>query len=211
MIMLRCCLRWIQMKTSEATWRTRLREFETVYFTPKGSADSVHKSYDYDPYKSRLTIRMPSPLHETFCAELVSEITSQLKVLQTGDGPLAEFARKIKHFASSRIDLPEVMDDGETEYSRREPDASFGHHQAHYPGVIIEVCYSQKSREIPYLADDYILNTDGNVKVVVGLDIDYKKSQRARLSVWRPEYVLNDGELEFRTAAVVEAEVRFFL
>lgn len=151
---------------------------------------------------------MPTPLHETFCAELVDEITSQLKVLQTGDGPSAKFAREIKHFASSRVHLPQDMNDSETKYYRREPDASFGHRLARYPGVILEVCYSQKSREIPYLADDYILNTDGNIKVVVGLDIDYKMSQRAALSVWRPKYVMNNGELEFRTTTVVEAEVR---
>lgn len=151
---------------------------------------------------------MPTPLHETFCAELVDEITSQLKVLQNGDGPSAKFARDIKHFASSRVDFPQDINDPETKYYRREPDASFGHRQARYPGVILEVCYSQKSREIPYLADDYILNTDGNVKVVVGLDIDYKRSQRAALSVWRPKYVMNQGDLEFRTTAVVEGEVR---
>lgn len=38
----------------------------------------VRISYDYDPYYCRLTIRMPTPLYETFCAEVVGEISSHV-------------------------------------------------------------------------------------------------------------------------------------
>lgn len=167
----------------------------------------IDSSYDYDPCRSCLTIRMPTPLHDTFCAKLVDEISSQLKQFQE-DREVATFAREVEHFATSRIFIPEDSEDGERRYIRREPDASFGHRRAHYPGVIIEVCYSQKRRQISRLADDYILNTDGSVNVVVCLDIDYKGSKKATISVWRPEYVTIDGVEEFRTNAVVEAQVR---
>lgn len=150
---------------------------------------------------------MPSPLHETLCAELVWEISTQLRVLQRGDGPAAEFAKEIKHFASSRIELPEEGDDGEIKYIRREPDASFGHCQARYPGVVIEVCYSQKSHQIHRLADDYILSTDGSINTVVCLDIDYKGLKKATFSVWRPTYEMKDGVMEFRSTPVVKAQV----
>ncbi|KAJ6094458.1 hypothetical protein N7467_001971 [Penicillium canescens] len=92
-------------------------------------------------------------------------------------------AKEIKHFASSRIDLPEEVENGEYKYTRREPDASFGHCRARYPGVVIQVCYSQKSRQIDRLADDYILSTDGSINTVVCLDVDYKGSKRATFSV----------------------------
>lgn len=151
---------------------------------------------------------MPSPVHDTFCARIVDEISRQLRQFQENDGPLADFAKQIEHFASSRILIPEDTHDGKHKFSRREPDASFGHHRALYPGVIVEVCYSQKSKRISHLADDYILNTDGSVNVVIALDIDYKGSNKATITVWRPEYArINDVE-EFRAAAVIEAQVR---
>lgn len=170
-------------------------------------AQSGFKRYDYDPCYSRLSIRMPSPLHETLCAELVWEMSSQLRVLQRGDGPSAGFAKEIKHFASSRIDLPQDAIKGEVVFSRREPDASFGHCQARYPGVVIEICYSQKSRQIRRLADDYILSTDGSINAVVCLDVDYKGSKKATISVWRPAYQTKDGAMEFRSTCVMKEQV----
>ncbi|KAJ6033758.1 hypothetical protein N7444_011529 [Penicillium canescens] len=120
--------------------------------------------------------------------------------------PLADFAKEVEHFATSRILIPEVTPDGAETYSRREPDASFGHRQAHYPGVIVEVCYSQKSRRVSHLADEYILNTDGSVNAVLAFDIDYKGSKRATVTMWRPEYVTVNGVEEFRAATVIEAQ-----
>jgi hypothetical protein len=152
---------------------------------------------------------MPSPLHDTFCARIVDEILRQLRQYQQNNEPLADFAKEVEHFATSRILIPEVTPDGAETYSRREPDASFGHRQAHYPGVIVEVCYSQKSRRVSHLADEYILNTDGSVNAVLAFDIDYKGSKRATVTMWRPEYVTVDGVEEFRAATVIEAQVRF--
>lgn len=163
--------------------------------------------YDYDPRYSRLSVRMPSPLHETLCAEIVWEISNQLKVLQKGSGPEAVFAKQIKNLGSSRIDLPQESMDGERRFSRREPDASFGHCQARYPGVVVEVCYSQKSREIYRLADDYILSSDGSINAVVCINVEYKASKKATFSVWRPTYHTKDGAVEFRSTCVVKEQV----
>lgn len=151
---------------------------------------------------------MPSPLHDIFCAKIVDEISRQLRQFERIDGPVAVFAKEVEHFATSRILIPEDTGDGRQIHSRREPDASFGHRQAHYPGVIVEVCYSQKSRRVSHLADEYILNTDGSVNAVIALDIDYRNSKRATITVWRPEYVTVDGVEEFRATAVVEAQVQ---
>lgn len=164
--------------------------------------------YDYDPCRCYLTIRMPSPVHDTFCARIVDEISRQLRQFQKNDGLLSDFVKQVEHFATSRILIPENTQDGKDAYSRREPDASFGHRQALYPGVIVEVCYSQKSKRISRLADEYILNTDGSVNVVVALDIDYKGSKKATITVWRAEYATVDGVEEFRATAVIEAQVR---
>lgn len=151
---------------------------------------------------------MPSPLHDVFCAKIVEEISRQLKQYAQKENPCADFAKEVDHLATSRIMIPDETGDGKQMFSRREPDASFKHRQARYPGVIIEVCYSQKGRCVSHLADEYILNTDGSVNAVVALDIDYQGSKKATITVWRPEYTTLDGKEELQATAVIEALVR---
>ena len=153
---------------------------------------------------------MPCPLHDIFAASVADGILQQIKEFQQHDGPVGDFTRGVKHFATSRILLPEDTDDGKQIFSRREPDISFGHDQALYPGVVFEVCYSQKSKSVSSLADDYILNTDGSINVVIALDIDYQGSQKATFTVWRPEYLKVDGVNELRVNAIIEAKVCFY-
>ena len=50
----------------------------------------------------------------------------------------------------------------------------FHHCDAYWLGVIIEVSCSQKRKAVPHLADDYILETDGSVHVVIGLRLELK-------------------------------------
>jgi hypothetical protein len=68
--------------------------------------------------------------------------------------------------------------------------------------VVIEVSYSQKRKDLPRLADDYILGSDARIRAVVGVDVDYR-GKMATLSIWRPQIEINDaGEEEsvaFRT------------
>jgi len=116
----------------------------------------LYSRLDYDPFRSCVTIRMPTPLHDIFCARVVSEILTQLGRFQNSDKPFADFARKVDHRSTTRIWLPNDTKSGEQTRSERSPDASFKHEQAKYPGVIIEVCYSQKFRAAADLADDYI-------------------------------------------------------
>ncbi|KAI2791687.1 hypothetical protein POX_c04556 [Penicillium oxalicum] len=149
---------------------------------------------------------MASSVHDVFCAEIVGEILRQLKIFQEQDGSLAVFAKEIKHFATSRLLIPIESSGMLKAYSKREPDASFGHRLAHYPGVIIEVCYSQKSQRAAYLAEEYILDTDGSVNAVLILDVDYRGSQKATVTMWRPVYKIHDGVEEFPAVVVIESQ-----
>jgi hypothetical protein len=66
------------------------------------------------------------------------------------------------------------------------------------------VSYSQKRKELGRLADDYILGSDGNIRVVVGLDIGYGASEKATLSVWRARIMSNyRGEEKLDAVQVV--------
>jgi hypothetical protein len=66
--------------------------------------------------------------------------------------------------------------------------------------VIIEVAYSQKRKRLGRLAEEYLLDSDASVQVVVGLDIEYGKkgSCKATLSVWRTQVFHTADEDELR-------------
>lgn len=63
------------------------------------------------------------------------------------------------------------------------------------------------------LAQDYIMDSDASVKVVVGLDIEYgkKESRKATLSVWRTCVVhITDGD-ELQAVKVFADQVNYIL
>ncbi|TVY90308.1 hypothetical protein LAWI1_G003603 [Lachnellula willkommii] len=157
--------------------------------------------YDYFPSVNRLTLRMPTFLHEKFIASIVEEIYTQLKLIQ---GKAAEFAKEISTIGLASIEF------ADQDYGKHDPDAQFQHSKAQYPGVVIEVSYSQKRKDLARLADDYILGSDGDIRAVVGLDIEYKASKKATLSVWRPSIVTNEaGEKELVAAQTVSNECSY--
>ncbi|CAG7955927.1 unnamed protein product [Penicillium olsonii] len=146
---------------------------------------------------------MPTPLHDIFRVKVVSEILTQLSNFQNSHKPFADFARKVDHRSTARIRLPDDTRAGEKPRSERNPDASFKHDDAKYPGVIIEVCCSGKARAAADLAEDYILDTNGSVTTVIALNIEHEYSKQATISIWRPEYVTVNGIEEIRAVAVV--------
>jgi hypothetical protein len=72
---------------------------------------------------------------------------------------------------------------GDPEYETYDPDSSFQYLESPSLTVIIEVAHSQKGGKPRTLADEYILGSDLEIGVVVGVDIEYSKSKRATLSV----------------------------
>lgn len=58
---------------------------------------------------------------------------------------------------------------------------SFGHREAHYPRVVVEVCYTNKRQCVAsHLADEYmyILDTAGSMNAVIAVDIDIDINQK---------------------------------
>ncbi|KAF2004129.1 hypothetical protein P154DRAFT_519687 [Amniculicola lignicola CBS 123094] len=142
--------------------------------------------YDYNANVNQLIVRMPTAIHELFVARVEDAIFSQLKSIREGAGAAAAFAQKVEPARSTEIYL--LADDAlPGTKSKYEPDASFWHSDAEYPGVIFEIAYSQKKKKLGRLAEDYLLDSDANVQAVVGFDIEYGKkgSRKATLSVWR--------------------------
>ena len=58
---------------------------------------------------------------------------------------------------------------------KRMPNVRFHHEDAAWPSVVIEVSYSQKRKSLIDLAENYLLASDGGIRVMVGIDLEYKK------------------------------------
>ncbi|KAH9203589.1 hypothetical protein DL95DRAFT_418924 [Leptodontidium sp. 2 PMI_412] len=146
--------------------------------------------FDYDPISMLLSVRMPTPVHDFFTASVADEISKQLEGISHRGDSSAEYAARIANGGCARIFLKEDNPDGGTRVvHRREPDAQFQHRDAEYPGVVLE---------------DYIQYSNGDIKVVIGIDIKYSNTKEATLSVWRPRYIREDGE----ELEILEAEAR---
>lgn len=157
--------------------------------------------YDHFGESRRLVVRRPTGVHELFIDAVEDAIRNQLKEIRNGSGTAATFAQKVRPARSTEIYFP-VEDIPHSPKSKHEPDASFWHDDAQYPGVIIEVACSQKRKRMARLAEDYLLDSNASVQVVIGLDIGYGKeggSRKATLSVRRSKV--------FRTAAAEELRV----
>ncbi|KAK3359185.1 hypothetical protein B0T25DRAFT_532177, partial [Lasiosphaeria hispida] len=81
------------------------------------------------------------------------------------------------------------------------PDGSWSHEDAEVECVILEVSHSQERQDLPFLADEYILGSNGRTQVVIGIDLENqeKKGKEARVTIWRPRYIEENGQ------AVLEA------
>lgn len=142
--------------------------------------------YDYDSKHGILVSRMPSNLHASFISSVSSEIMMRLRDIGRGGDPVSmAFAKDIHSAGCAWIDLVGTEEEDGKPKLRRSPDQWFRHRKAHWAGVIVELSYPEKRRAVPHLADDYILDTDGNVRIVVGFDLD-TVTKKATISTWRP-------------------------
>jgi hypothetical protein len=145
---------------------------------------------------------MPRPLHDQLAGSFIDDLGWQLRSIASGAGPAATFAQKIRSTLSATIEFIASRD------TKHSPDASFKHVQAKYPGIVMEVSYTQKRQDLPLLAHDYIIGSRGNIKVVVGIDLEYT-GKKATLSVWRPQIRVNGaGEKRLFVHRTLSKQVR---
>ena len=178
-------------------------------------------SYDYFSKSLKFIIRMPSNLHEAFCGEVVINIFNQLSGIKALNDSAAAYARNVKFGGSPTLKFPsdKGAEDGDNngdgkwlkKYDTHDPDATFYYKNTRWPRIVIEVSNSQKRKALKDLAENYILGSNGNISVVIGLDIEYKISKQATLSVWRSEFkVKPDGQRNLFASQTVVDEVRFY-
>lgn len=142
---------------------------------------------------------MAGTVHEDVIAGFENLVTRQLFIIeQSKDQVAADFARGIRARGS-----PKIERDG----SSHCPDGSFAHKDATELGVILEVSHSQKRQDLPFLADEYILGSNGLTQAVIGIDLEYQ-GKEARVIVWRPNKTKENGETILTTKETFKGTFR---
>ena len=153
---------------------------------------------------------MPTSTHDIFTELLTEEIGSQQKTVACEDTDIATVPDLVRSESTSDVYLygHEAVDE---RYPKQSPDASFAHAHSQYPSVVIETSYSQCQKDLTRLADEYISGSDGNIAMILGLDIEYGiGSKKASLSIWRARLVPDPEKEEgvlLETFSVREADV----
>ncbi|KAI9781061.1 MAG: hypothetical protein M1839_006338 [Geoglossum umbratile] len=165
--------------------------------------------FDYDRETRTIVFRLPSTVHEIFTGQVVREIESQLKRISEDESRpnIAAIAGSIVCEWSADIYVYGPNRDHKS--SMHSPDASFMLQGAGYPCIVVETSYSQKEKDLPCLADDYIVGSLGNIKVVIGLDIEFEGSKKATVSVWHSVTVLSTHTQLTTFPILTHSEVEF--
>jgi hypothetical protein len=124
--------------------------------------------YDYNLVDSELILRMPSPLHDIFAFRLQEVIARELKALEKQE-EVRTVVDSIKVAVTSDLRFGNI-----SERERKSPDGSFRFAGSKYPPLVIEVANSQKSADLPYLAESYVERTKGRTKTVITIDLEYR-------------------------------------
>ena len=143
----------------------------------------VSTRFDWSPHTSRFTVRMPTSTHDIFTELLVQEVASQLKSVSRRDTDIAAVLDLVRSESSSDVYFygHKAIDE---RYPKHSPDASFAHAKSQYPSIVIETLYSQRQKDLAKLADEYVSGSDGNIAIVLGLDIEYGiGSKKVSLSI----------------------------
>jgi len=159
--------------------------------------------YYYNEKTCVMIICMPRIEHEGFLRKIDWNIQDQLEAIRSESGTKADFAQELDSWGSAELDFEGIVD-------KHEPDISFGHDRAKFPGVVIEIGLSQKKKSMNELAEDYLIDSEASIRVVVCVKLPYHpddKSRKAMLSVWRPQLFDTPDGPRLRAVAKVEDEV----
>jgi hypothetical protein len=137
---------------------------------------------------------MLNDIHETFREALHQEIWKWIKGLATREDNVGIFARGMADTegAPSYKFPPTIAPDADysvgsdkTVQAIHTPDIPFRHEDDALPGTIIEVAYSQTSKDLRRLAYTYLVDSNAAVQAVFGFSLKDGSTQRATFSVWQ--------------------------
>ena len=147
---------------------------------------------------------MLSPIHQILLALTEQDILNQLSIISAGNDSAATLAQEICPLRSTTVRLQ----DG----SIHDPDTQFKHNTAKYPGLIIEIaCPHTKTdggKNLAKLADHYVIESSGNIRMIIGIAAEYRGTKRATISIWGPKYGADQEGKYLATEETVISQVR---
>ncbi|KAK3350174.1 hypothetical protein B0T25DRAFT_549974 [Lasiosphaeria hispida] len=127
---------------------------------------------------------MAGDLHETVIKGCETVVAEQLLDIRRGNNQVAAgLAQGVRPRGSVKV----VNEDGGSHYC---PDGSWSHKDAIELGVILDVSHSQQRQDLPFLADEYILGSNGLTQLVIGIDLEYQKNKgkEVRVMIWLKDF-----------------------
>ncbi|PNP61521.1 hypothetical protein FNYG_13738 [Fusarium nygamai] len=108
-------------KTVPLSWEEFKRAQEEIKAT--------FRRFDYDPFKSEITIRLPSSVHDSFAGSFNTAVLAKLLPLMDGDTDTAKFVAGIRSMLSTDIFLnkqrqPADLGDDVDKKEQKSPDFS---------------------------------------------------------------------------------------
>jgi len=175
---------WNSMQLKPSDYEELWRYLETKEESLWGYVeDKVH--LDYFPDKFEFVVRTSCTVHQIFLSKLESAIQDQLDVMKNGNSQLATIADRIRNGGSASVHFANTR--------RHDPDRQFYYMDVAWPALIIEFADFSKQKHLGKLADEYILESDGSIKMVLGINIDNRRTKKATVSLWRPSYGVDEA------------------
>lgn len=142
---------------------------------------------------------MVTPIHEIVTRMISDSIKEQLVTIKkTSNEPTKQLIQKIREVCSASIKLY---------WSRGtlQPDSQFRVKGCYYPGVVIEMAYSQSFRSLRAKARNLIVGSDGNIQIVIGLEAE--NGGAYKISAWRPDFIQSEDGNTVRLGTVIEQDI----
>ncbi|KAF5689747.1 hypothetical protein FCIRC_1210 [Fusarium circinatum] len=168
-------------RTGDYSPLTELHLSKADYSRLHDKLEATFRRFDYNPRRQLISIRMPSTVHDLFISLFSSAIVSKIREIGLQNRRARAFTESINNGMSSTVTLI----DGDDKWVQQ-PDAQFRHIKARYSGVVVEVALTQDVKRLRRIARRYIHHTDGQIKVV--LCIDLNEDKESTISVWKPTF-----------------------
>ena len=115
--------------------------------------------------------------------KIASNFERSLQEHGQGNSRAAEFARNIESEGNRVIYLSLG-----SEICERAPDGQFKHLRAQFPGMVFEIANTQKPKNLTRRAIDFIRGSDGQIRVVLGIDLGGPPRYTATVSLWQARF-----------------------
>ncbi|KAH0562515.1 hypothetical protein GP486_002790 [Trichoglossum hirsutum] len=196
-----------RLDKSQSEYQLKRQEYSEVLdyleqdLSLKGWVDRKLR-YNYDPRTGLLEICMHTQIHEYLTQTVVSEIYKCIRQFSTQ--PTVPFAllTLLKTITPGGCNDVISVDDP---LHNQSPDAQFTRMGDCFPGVVIETGYLQKAKNIGKKADEYIMMSNGGIRMVIGFDAVYRSNNQGFdiVSIWRPQRGQDQKGRFFRTECIL--------